>query len=174
MKLAVIFAIIQMSLGIFMKGMNSLHFRNRLDFFFEFIPQFLLLFALFGWMDILIIAKWLSKKNVENITLSYCPPEGDPNREALFKQYNEVHLSPAIISTMIDIFLNGADNSYKSDTKPCGLETIEYNYVVEGQKALSIIFLLVALACVPVMLMVKPLILKRQLAHHDHGQGEGV
>jgi V-type H+-transporting ATPase subunit a len=69
MKLAVIFAIIQMSLGIFLKGMNSLHFRNRLDFFFEFIPQFLLLFALFGWMDILIIGKWTNKKNIENITL---------------------------------------------------------------------------------------------------------
>jgi V-type H+-transporting ATPase subunit a len=73
MKLAVIFGIIQMSIGIFLKGMNSLHFRNKLDFFFEFIPQFLLLFALFGWMDILIIAKWLSPKNVENVQYSGCP-----------------------------------------------------------------------------------------------------
>lgn len=59
MKMAVIFAIIQMSMGILMKGLNSIHFRNRLDFWFEFVPAFLLLFALFGWMDILIIGKWL-------------------------------------------------------------------------------------------------------------------
>lgn len=59
MKLAVIFAIIQMSIGIVLKGLNALHFRNRLDFFFEFIPQIVLLLALFGWMDVLIIAKWL-------------------------------------------------------------------------------------------------------------------
>ena len=65
MKLAVIFAIIQMSLGILMKGLNAIHFRNRLDFFYEFIPQLLLLFVLFGWMDILIIAKWLEPKNID-------------------------------------------------------------------------------------------------------------
>jgi V-type H+-transporting ATPase subunit a len=69
-----------MSLGIVMKGLNSLHFRNRLDFFFEFIPQFLLLFALFGWMDILILGKWMTPKNIENIFLNPCPPKDDPNR----------------------------------------------------------------------------------------------
>jgi vacuolar-type H+-ATPase subunit I/STV1 len=128
MKLAVIFAIIQMSIGIFLKGMNSLHFRNRLDFFFEFIPQFLLLFALFGWMDILIIAKWMEKKNIENITLDACPTD-----KALFDQYNEVHLSPSIISTMIDIFLNGASNKYTGDKQKCELVELNYNYVVSGQ-----------------------------------------
>ena len=79
MKLAVIFAIIQMSIGIILKGLNSLHFRQKLDFFFEFIPQFLLLFALFGWMDILIIAKWFQPKNMEDIFLSPCP---DPSLAA--------------------------------------------------------------------------------------------
>jgi len=38
MKTAVIFAIVQMSLGIIMKGFNSLYFKNGLDFCFEFIP----------------------------------------------------------------------------------------------------------------------------------------
>ena len=78
MKLAVIFAIIQMSIGIVLKGMNSLHFRNKLDFFFEFIPQFLLLFALFGWMDILILAKWNEKKNVEDLYYGPCPSDALP------------------------------------------------------------------------------------------------
>ncbi len=67
MKLAVIFAVIQMSMGIIMKGLNALHFRQKLDFLFEFIPQLVLLFVLFGWMDILIIGKWTEKKNVENV-----------------------------------------------------------------------------------------------------------
>lgn len=80
MKLAVIFAIIQMSIGVVLKGMNSLHFKQRLDFFFEFIPQLLLLFALFGWMDILIIAKWMEKKNIEAFY-----PDCDPTN---FDKYN--------------------------------------------------------------------------------------
>lgn len=54
-----------MSLGIIMKGLNSLHFKKTLDFVFEFIPQIILLLALFGWMDILILAKWVEPKNIE-------------------------------------------------------------------------------------------------------------
>jgi V-type H+-transporting ATPase subunit a len=38
MKLSVIFAILQMSLGIFLKGFNSLYFRKTQDLLFEFIP----------------------------------------------------------------------------------------------------------------------------------------
>lgn len=177
MKLAVIFAIVQMSLGIVLKGMNSLHFRNRLDFFFEFIPQILLLFSLFGWMDILIIAKWTNHKNIENIRLSECPDITltPPERQALYDKYNEVHRSPAIISTMIDIFLNGASNKLKGDIKCEGVTSDEYNYVFGGQQGLSIVFLLIAFVCVPTMLIVKPLILKKRLAdHHNSEAGDGV
>ena len=59
MKVAVILGILQMSMGIIMKGMNAMYFRKPLDFIFEFIPQIILILALFGWMDLLIIAKWL-------------------------------------------------------------------------------------------------------------------
>lgn len=65
MKISVILAILQMSLGIIMKGLNSLYFRRMIDFIFEFIPQIILLLALFGWMDVLIIGKWLEHKDAE-------------------------------------------------------------------------------------------------------------
>jgi V-type H+-transporting ATPase subunit a len=54
-----------MSLGIFMRGVNNIYFRQKIDFFFEFIPQIILLWVMFGWMDALIIGKWLTPKNVE-------------------------------------------------------------------------------------------------------------
>jgi len=38
MKLAVILGVLQMSLGICMKGMNAIYNKSALDFFFEFIP----------------------------------------------------------------------------------------------------------------------------------------
>lgn len=59
MKIAVILGVLQMSLGICMKGLNAIYFNRPLDFIFEFIPQIILLNVLFGWMDVLIIAKWL-------------------------------------------------------------------------------------------------------------------
>lgn len=60
MKLSVIFGVSQMSLGIIMKGLNYLHFCKPIDFLFEFIPQITLMLVLFGYMDFLIIIKWLT------------------------------------------------------------------------------------------------------------------
>ncbi len=99
MKTSVIFAILQMSIGIFLKGMNSLYFRHKLDFFFEFIPQIILILVLFGWMDLLLIGKWNMEKNVNMIW--------DNEKSA---EYINIHKAPAIITTMIDIFLNVGSN----------------------------------------------------------------
>ena len=112
MKLAVILGILQMCLGIIMKGLNHLHYKQRLEFIFEFIPQLILMLALFGWMDVLIVAKWMTPKNVDGIF---------SNGTA---EYDAIFYSPAIITTMIDIFLSFASNE-DSGTK-------SYNYLIEG------------------------------------------
>lgn len=72
-----------MILGIFMKAFNSIYRRDKLDFYFEFLPQIILMTVLFGYMDWLIIAKWITDFS---------------GRE---------HEAPAIITTMIDMGLNG-------------------------------------------------------------------
>ena len=38
MKIAVILGVLHMSLGVFMKGINSIYFRNYLDLVHEFVP----------------------------------------------------------------------------------------------------------------------------------------
>jgi V-type H+-transporting ATPase subunit a len=84
LKMAVIFGVSHMSLGILMKALNSIHFGRWIEFFFEFIPQIILLWCLFGFMDILIVIKWLYAWNDrEN-------PTTDP---------------PSIITIMINMFL---------------------------------------------------------------------
>lgn len=80
MKLSVILGVAQMSLGICMKGLNAIHFRSPLDFFFEFVPQITLMLCLFGYMDYLIIIKWLTV-------------------------WEETSRAPPIIATMIGMFL---------------------------------------------------------------------
>jgi V-type H+-transporting ATPase subunit a len=59
MKISVIIGVLQMSLGVCLKGINANYFKNRVDFVLEFIPQITLLLVLFGYMDWLIINKWL-------------------------------------------------------------------------------------------------------------------
>jgi V-type H+-transporting ATPase subunit a len=83
MKLSVILGVLQMSLGICMKAFNATYFKNKLDFFFEFVPQIILMMVLFGYMDLLIIAKWCTDWS---------------GRE---------HEAPSVISSMIEMALNG-------------------------------------------------------------------
>ena len=89
-----------MSLGIIMKGFNAIHFGNKIDFVFEFIPQLVLLLVLFGWMDVLIISKWLYEVNSDSLD--------DYN---FYTRSN----APSIITIMINMFLGGgeiAEHSY--------------------------------------------------------------
>ena len=79
MKISVIIAVIHMTLGVFVKASNSLFYRKYLDFFFEFLPQLIFLIALFGYMDFLIIFKWLQ----------FWPDSGEN--------------APSIITTMINL-----------------------------------------------------------------------
>jgi len=60
MKIAVIIGIMQMLLGIFVKGLNEHYKGDTVAFCFEFIPQVIFLSCMFGYMDVLIILKWLT------------------------------------------------------------------------------------------------------------------
>jgi V-type H+-transporting ATPase subunit a len=83
MKIAVILGVMHMSLGIVLKGINAIYRKDRLEFFFEFIPQLLMLTLLFGYMDLMIIVKWCTN------------------------YYGQEHLAPSIISMMVGMFLEG-------------------------------------------------------------------
>lgn len=91
MKLAVIFGVWHMSIGILCKGSNNIYYGQYIDFFFEFIPQIVVMLALFGYMDYMIIIKWLT----------------DWNGVEAF--------APSVIATMIDMFLNGANPTTPTD-----------------------------------------------------------
>jgi V-type H+-transporting ATPase subunit a len=59
MKISVIIGVVHMTLGVFLKASNSIYFSKWMDLIFEFIPQLVFLLTLFGYMDFLIIYKWL-------------------------------------------------------------------------------------------------------------------
>ena len=140
MKLSVILGVLQMGLGVCMKALNASYFKNKLDFIYEFIPQIILLFVLFGYMDMMIIAKW---------TTDFTGRE---------------HEAPSIISNMIDMALNGGAIAPGTAAVIGSAGT---------QQCFSILFLLIALICVPTMLFPKPFIIKAEMerhalqAHHD-------
>jgi V-type H+-transporting ATPase subunit a len=59
MKISVIIGVIHMILGVFLKALNDIHFKNYKDVIFVFLSQLIFLVSLFGYMDFLIIYKWL-------------------------------------------------------------------------------------------------------------------
>ena len=132
MKLSVIIAIAHMSLGVWMKAFNAFYFKSAVDFVFEFVPQIILMLSLFGYMDVLIIIKWLT---------DYSGSE---------------HEAPSIINTMINIPLKGAY-----------IEGRPFISDLETNQTISLILLLIAVICVPLMLLPKPIILISREPHHE-------
>lgn len=60
MKTSIIIGVIHMILGIMLKGINCLYFKNWSKFFFVFVPELLFFACTFGYMVVLIIVKWLT------------------------------------------------------------------------------------------------------------------
>lgn len=58
MKMSVILGVSQMLFGVSLSLLNHMHFRRYLNIFCEFIPQVGFLMFIFGYMNLLIFAKW--------------------------------------------------------------------------------------------------------------------
>lgn len=141
MKMSVLIGVSQMLLGIFLSGMNALYRRKTYDFIFEFIPQLLFMLAIFGYLCMLILIKWFTDyEDIDSI--------GDVIKEP-----------PSLLNTLVNMFLSPA--SVNSD------DNVMYR-VWDSQQVTQIFLLLLAIVCVPWMLLPKPLLLKRD---HDNRKG---
>lgn len=89
MKLSVLFGVVQMLVGVGLKFANSVFFKNKTDFVFECIPQLMFMLAFFGYMDWMIMYKWVT------------PITQDP----------ALNGPPGIINTMITMGLGTPDRN---------------------------------------------------------------
>jgi V-type H+-transporting ATPase subunit a len=60
MKLSVLFGVIQMTMGVFLRFGNSIYTKNFIDFFCECIPMLIFMVCFFGWMDFMVVYKWVN------------------------------------------------------------------------------------------------------------------
>lgn len=70
MKLSVIFGVLHMTMGVVSKGTNCVYFKDWPSLFTEVIAGLIILLGLFGWMDLLIIAKWFCHLDIMSPKLS--------------------------------------------------------------------------------------------------------
>lgn len=93
MKTSIIIGVIHMTVGIMLKGINSIYFGKWSKFFFVFLPELLFFLATFGYMCVLIIMKWLTR-------------------------YEDSSKAPSIISVFIN-FVTGYLNNLQSRRTSC-------------------------------------------------------
>lgn len=173
MKMSVVLGIIQMTIGIVLKGVNALYFGSMLDFICEFIPMIVFDVGFFGYMVILIFVKWtinweerMQKGSCnydadgvpancvlsdDNDCFDYNGNVCDANTEVVDKcplDYGGTGdgcQPPNLITTLINIAL-----------QPGAVDEPMY----EGQAGVQTFLLLLAFMCVPWLLCIKPFYLK--------------
>ena len=156
MKLAVIMGVIHMSIGIVIKGSNALYFRRWADLWTEVCTGLVILLGLFGWMDVLIYAKWFHYLDIEDKTILNEEELLDSLNQDLdatpkYKgDYDNEHM-PSVINIMITtVFGFGkVPDSEKDYATLIGTDQ-------EMQYSISTSLLLIAISLIPIMLLVKP------------------
>ena len=77
MKSSVIFGVLHMSFGILIKGLNLGMQRKVFDVLTEVVTGFVILWGLFGWMDMQIFLKWFATPDVDDTRNVVTVPNGD-------------------------------------------------------------------------------------------------
>eukprot|EP01101_Sappina_pedata_P012581 TRINITY_DN86_c0_g1_i1.p1 TRINITY_DN86_c0_g1~~TRINITY_DN86_c0_g1_i1.p1 ORF type:complete len:883 (-),score=426.82 TRINITY_DN86_c0_g1_i1:141-2546(-) len=142
MKMSIVLGVTQMMLGIILSLFNGIHFKKPYNIFFEFIPQTIFLMSTFGYMVVLIFYKWF---------IDWRGGEAPSTLNGTGP--------PSILNLMIEMFLS-----------PRMTPLDEYHfYNYQGQ--IQLVLIILAVVSVPVMLIVKPLLLKRD---YDNEQARKI
>ncbi|KAJ1975395.1 H(+)-transporting V0 sector ATPase subunit a [Dimargaris verticillata] len=132
MKMSIIMGVIHMSFGIMLTVYNHRYFKQSYSIILETVPQITFMMCLFGYLSVLIVYKWLVDWNAT-----------DASGEALYNS------PPGLLNTLIFMFLSPGSVAPSDQLYP-------------GQSLVQVVLVLVAVICVPWMLLGKPLYLRRE------------
>ncbi|KAH7703797.1 vacuolar proton pump [Aphelenchoides avenae] len=153
MKLSVIAGISQMTFGVFLSYQNYRFFKSKIDVLTVFLPQLLFMACIFIYLCIQIIVKWLFFWVKEEYIFGHLYPGS--------------HCAPSLLIGLISMFMfRDRDATYVQLDKVIrteGNHTVyaEVNncYLAQwypGQSMVEAVLVIVAVACIPVMLFGKP------------------
>lgn len=181
MKLSVIMGVTHMTMGIFHKGANSIFFRRFPDFWLEVVVGTIILLGLFGWMNLLIFAKWLYPLNIEDksdATLDdfpLCQNGGDggkPLNLTNFIVYGDDDVTPlfnipkfkgdiinenmpSVVNSMIVTVFSAGNYKDVNPSNGCALQPLIAGSN-DTQYGIALALLIIVIILCPIMLCVKP------------------
>jgi len=138
MKISIIIGTVHMMFGISLSLWNHRFFNNKINIYCEFIPRVLFMFCLFVYLCLLVFIKWAhygAGLDVEDVYTPGC--------------------APSILITFIDMVLMKQYQEME-EGNPCS------PYMYNGQFYIQRMFVIVAVICVPWMLLGKPYIFHKQ------------
>lgn len=148
MKLSIIFGVIHMIFGVCLSVVNHIHFRKSINIILEFVPQILFLLLLFAYMVAMMFIKWAI----------YYPQETmDCNNNTVScsqATLDIIRYGPSCAPSVLILFINMM--LFKS-SPPTGEGCQEFMF--DGQDLIQYAFVVVALLCIPVLLLGKPIYL---------------
>ncbi|XP_054717474.1 V-type proton ATPase 116 kDa subunit a 1-like [Uloborus diversus] len=131
MKVSIIFGFSQMIFGVVLSLWNHVHFKKPLSIYLEFLPQIIFMSCIFGYLVILIFAKWV------------------------MYTWQQAYCAPSLLISLINMFLmKYADEDEYKKPEFCYLAPM-----YGGQQVLQTILVVVAFLCVPWMLVPKPIMI---------------
>lgn len=129
MKLSIIFGVVHMIFGVSMSVFNMLHFNRKIDIFLRFLPQMLFLVLLFLYMVFMMMYKWVAYGG---------------KMDGL---ENSPGCAPSVLILFINMMLFGS-----TEVQPGCKE-----FMFEGQYLLQVVLVLIAVLCIPWMLLGHPI-----------------
>lgn len=142
MKISIIFGVIHMIFGVSVGLCNHRYFKNKLAIVCEFIPQMIFLVFLFFYMVSMMFMKWVKYS---------------PSNETAWSE----NCAPSILITFINMVLFKAPD-HNPETDACS------PWMFAGQQSLQKFLVLVAVICIPWMLLAKPIMIMRARKNPTH------
>jgi V-type H+-transporting ATPase subunit a len=144
MKLSIIFGVVHMIFGVCLSVVNHVYFRKLINIVLEFIPQILFLVLLFAYMVAMMFIKWAMyhPQMTKDCHVVQCSQE----------TLDIIRYGPSCAPSVLILFINMM--LFKS-SPPTGQGCQEFMF--DGQDMLQYVFVVVALLCIPVLLLGKPI-----------------
>ncbi|CEF66773.1 V-type ATPase, V0 complex, 116kDa subunit family and ATPase, V0 complex, subunit 116kDa, eukaryotic family-containing protein [Strongyloides ratti] len=158
MKASVILGVTQMTFGLMLSYHNHKYFNSDLDIKYMFIPQMIFLGCIFIYLCLQIIFKWL----LFDFKAGYY---------ILGFYYPSSQCAPSLLIGLINMFMmKDMGHGFTEGDSLTPAPSCQLRKWYPGQAFFETIFLLLAMACIPVMLFAKPYFLWKQ---DKEGRGNG-